>query len=69
MHLERCRASRNGYGIIADVVSGTATVRVSNRVITNNDEGISGSTIPSRGNSTLENNGSGNTFPASYTAK
>jgi len=72
VHLERCLASRNEFGINALADSGTATVRVSNCVITNNTAGViadPGGSIQSRGNNTLESNGSGNTFPASYTAK
>jgi len=72
IHLERCEASRNDYGIYAEATSGMATVRVSNSVITNNSNGVfavTGSTIQSRGNNTLESNGSNNTFPATYTAK
>lgn len=72
MHLERCQASRNDYGIYAEATSGTATVRVSNCIVTNNNNGVlagTGGSIQSRGNNTLESNGSANTFPATYTAK
>jgi len=72
MHLERCLSSRNNTGIRSEASSGTATIRVSNCLITNNGAGVTagtGGSIQSRGNNTLENNVSGNTFPASYTAK
>ena len=48
------------------------TVRVSRSSITNNAAGVSainGSQVLSRGNNTLENNASGNTFPGAYSAK
>jgi hypothetical protein len=72
MHLERCLASANNIGVRSEAPGGPATVRVSNCTIANNATGVqaaSGSTIQSRGNNTLESNGSGNTFAATYTAK
>jgi len=72
MHLEKCLASGNQFGIYADASSGTATVRVSNSVITNNTNGVfagAGGSVQSRVNNTLESNGSFNTIPATYTAK
>ena len=72
MHLERCLASGNSFGIYAYASSGTGTVRVSNSVITNNTSGVfvqTGGSIQSRGNNTLESSGINNTFPATYTAK
>ncbi len=64
-----CVASGNTTAISAGT---NATIRVSDSRITGNNAGIAnsnGGTVLSRGNNTLENNTSGNTFPGTYSAK
>ena len=69
MDLEHCVATDNGTGVVAE--SG-AVVRVSNSTITANGTGLfvgSGGTILSRGNNTLEDNGTDGTFDGAVTSK
>jgi hypothetical protein len=73
LNLEGCVASGNGYGIEAVSATGTATVRVSNCSVTGNTVyGVSAGTngaMLSRGNNTVEGNGSNGTFTGFYAAK
>ncbi len=62
MDLEHCVATDNNFGVVA--ING-AVVRVSNSTITANGTGLAtsaGGTINSRGNNTLEDNGTDGTF-------
>jgi hypothetical protein len=67
MDLEHCVTTDNNFGVTAQ--SG-AVVRVSNSTITANGNGLFGSgTILSRGNNTLEGNGTDGTFDGAVTSK
>jgi hypothetical protein len=73
MNLDHCLASKNGSAILAQSPVGTAVVRVAHSLITNNNGGVAwggvGASVISRGDNTLENNNSGNTFTTTYAAK
>jgi hypothetical protein len=73
LNLEGCVASGNTVGIEASSFSSTATVRVSNCSVTGNTVyGVSAGTngaMLSRGNNTVEGNGSNGTFTGFYAAK
>ena len=70
-----CLLENNGTALHASAPGGfaVAMMRVSDCTITNNNNGvtISGPTsgVISRGNNTLENNGSGNSFPGTFSPK
>jgi len=74
MNLENCAATDNSIGVNSAIPStgGSATIRVSGSVITNNDTGIFanlGGVVLSRGNNTLEGNQADGSFTALYLAK
>jgi parallel beta helix pectate lyase-like protein len=74
VNMDHCRLSHNGRGLLAGsgVNQQSAIVRMSNCSITNNGIGVeqvNGGIIYSRGDNTLEGNGSGNTFMFGYSPK
>ncbi len=69
MDLEHCTATDNGTGVVA---FNGAVVRVSNSTITANGVGVGASTggaVLSRGNNTVEDNGTDGTFDGAVTSK
>lgn len=71
LNIERCVSSTNVVGIFA-ADSATTKVRVSDTVVTGNSLGLQAfgaGTILSRGNNTVEGNGSLQAFTGSYAAK
>ena len=72
VNLEDCVASEGRYGVYAYSTAGTASLRVSNCLLTANDTGIligSNGSILSRGNNTVEGNTTNGTFSGTYAAK
>ena len=74
LDLENCTANGNLYGVAATSTTGaTSTIRVSNCSITNNGTGVilngAGAAILSRGNNTVEGNGTNGAFSGSFPAK
>jgi hypothetical protein len=76
LDIENCMFTKNGYGIAVESMStGVATVRISNSIITHNGIGLfnvfgSPAVLLSRGNNTLEGNGTDTSGTiGSYTAK
>ena len=69
MDLEHCAATDNNFGVIAQ--SG-AVIRVSNSTITADGTGVfavTGGAVLSRGNNTVEDNGTEGTFDGAVTSK
>jgi hypothetical protein len=67
LNIESCVAANNDVGIIA---FSTSTVRVSNTTVTNNVSGIAtAGAVLSRGNNTVEGNGTNGSFSGTYSAK
>jgi hypothetical protein len=80
LNIENCALAHNGTGISTSVSSpniNNATIRVSNSIITNNTVGLSVSdpsgggvaALLSRGNNTVEGNGTDGSFTGTFSAK
>jgi len=73
VNLDHCLMSRNGSAIVAQSPVGASVIRVAQSLIANNNNGVSWggamASVISRGDNTLENNNSGNTFTSTYPAK
>ena len=73
LNIENCLSANNDTGIFSFTNVGTATVRVSNTTVTDNTSfgvraTLSGQLL-TRGNNTVEGNGTNGTFTGTFTAK